>query len=215
LALTSPIVAILAMGWIQRARWILLIAGGGWSVLFGYRALSGSGRWSNASASSSVQDRASRFTEAWAERDLDQMARFVLPADRKKFEEWLTARPIAAKVFDFSAAERTVKVVKAAQNEPEGLVLTLKLTCRPSEGPSWEVTQSQLWIPSAGNWYFAAESPSSTAAVPQVAPAPAGNFEARDDDDPSPPPRPRASPAQYGSRNVVIPSTVPPWQRTR
>ena len=36
----------------------------------------------------------------------------------------------------------------------EGLVLTVQTTCRPSDGASWEFTQSQLWMPSAGTWNF-------------------------------------------------------------
>ena len=97
-ALTAPIVAFLVMGWAQRARWILLVAVGYLSMLYGYRLLSGSSKWSHASASGAARDRALRFTEAWAGRDRDQMSRYVLLPDRKKFDEWLAARPVATKV---------------------------------------------------------------------------------------------------------------------
>ena len=111
-------------------------------------------------------------------------------------------------------------MVKVERNEPEGLVLTVQITCRPSDGASWEFTQSQLWMPSAGTWYFAAESPATSVAaqhaLPQPVPAARDNFAGRDDDDePAPPRQQPTAPAQYGSRNVVIPSNVPPWQRTR
>ena len=142
------------------------------------------------------------------------MLRFVVPANQAKFQDWLSARPVAAAVAELQPAERTIKIVNVEPNEPEGVVLTLGVNCRPAKEKSWDFVQTQLWVPSAGVWYFAGESPTSSESA---SPAPAVNRGGRSaPGTASPPPaQPRRPSTAAGSRNVVIPSTVPPWQRLR
>ena len=213
-AITAPIVALLTMSWAQRAVWIVAAGLCCWSAPLGARWLGGVGRESAGGASDSALARAPLFTQAWAEQDQEQMLRFVLPANRAKLQDWLSARPVATAVAELQPAERSIKIIHVEPNEPEGVAITLQVNCRPANGKNWDFVQSQLWLPSAGAWYFAAESPATSEPVGQ---GPAVNRRGgrAHDGGLSAPTHPRDPPPAGGSTNVVIPSTVPPWQRLR
>jgi hypothetical protein len=220
---TAPLVGLLAMSWPKRLAYVggtaLALMGvvslgshafNGWSLHF----------WGSGHLPVAAADRAPLFTAAWAAHDEKGMKQFVLPSDEAKLGPWMSANPVPTPVTSIPPSDRTIKTTSVQKDDSDGAILKVRISDESvagSDSKEGAFTQHQLWSYSGGNWYFSPEAPPAISeqkvavnaptrtAIPPTPKRPAPT----DSDETETPTRAPAS------GNVIIPSTVPPWQRVR
>jgi hypothetical protein len=221
--LTAPLVALLAMSWPKR----LACIGGTAVALMGVVSLAAHAvngwsfhLWGSGRLPASAAERAPLFTAAWAAHDEKAMKQFVLAADQSKLSGWAAANPVPTPVTSIPPSDRTIKTVSVQKDDLDGAILKVRISDESVAGSDTKegaFTQHQLWTYSGGNWYFSPEAPPAIAEQrvaisppPRTAIPPAPSRPAPPNADETE--TPTRAPA---SRNVIIPTTVPPWQRVR
>jgi len=228
--ITGAIVGLMVMSWAKR----LVVIGVAVVAVWGAMSLTGHGLkgwsphlWGSGGLPMSAAERAPMFTQAWAAQDRAGMMRFVAPADEAKLKAWIAANPVPASVASIAASDRDAKTISVEKDDTDGAVVNVRVSDSatasndPKAGGGY--TQRQVWTYSGGHWLFSPEAVAPDAAVRQAVVSNAANSRsnapANASFNPAPQPSyPRAAdkpPSAPVSRNVVIPSTVPPWARTR
>jgi hypothetical protein len=222
------IVALLVMSWWKRlcclaagAGAIVLIVHLCGSVSFGLRNWRGT--------TESAPERASLFAQAWAAHDQAGMLRFVRPADEAKLQSWLSANPVPAQIADVPAANRDAKTISFLRDDTDGAVVKVRVAVGPAidkkiandkGAASDSLVLRMAWSYTGSHWLFSPDGASAVAPPPAglsrplIAPAMAAPPADNSPDWSETPRKPRPS-VPGASRNVVIPSTVPPWARAR
>lgn len=227
--ITAGIVSFLVMSWSKRLACIALAA----VMLFGIASLGHSFKgWSLPSLSfgrlpPSAAERAPLFTQAWAAQDRARMMEFVAAADEPKLKAWIAANPVPASVANIPALQRKSKTISVQKDDTDGAIIKVRVSdgATSSDDPkaAGVYTQSQIWTFSGGHWFFSPETvpadaaPSQTVAsnLPNSRSNVAGNAASNSRWQPSYPRAADMPPPAPVSRNVVIPSNVPPWARGR
>lgn len=228
--ITGAIVSLLVMSWAKRLVFIGVAAVAIWVVM----SLAGHGLkgwsphlWGSGGLPVSAAEQAPLFAQAWAAQDRAGMMRFVAPADEAKLKAWIAANPVPSAIADIAPSDRITKTISVKKDDTDGAVVKVRVTDEaaasndPKAGGGY--TQRQVWTYSGGHWLFSPEAVAPDAAVRQAVVSNAANSRsnapANASFNPAPQPSyPRAAdkpPSAPVSRNVVIPSTVPPWARTR
>jgi hypothetical protein len=221
--LTAPLVALLAMSWPKR----LACSGGTAVALMGVVSLAAHAvngwsfhLWGSGRLPASAAERAPLFTAAWAAHDENAMKQFVLVSDQGKLHAWIVANAVPTPVASIPASDRTIKTMSVQRDDSDGAILKVRISDESvsgSDSKEGAFTQHQLWTYSGGNWYFSPEAPPAVAeqrvamSAPTrtaISPAPSRPAPTNSDETDTPTRAPV-------SRNVIIPTTVPPWQRVR
>jgi len=233
------IVAVLVMSWPRR----LVCAGGAavalWAVghLYGTMSL---GLWMSPSRLPvNLTERAPLFTEAWLAADQAKMLRFVRPADEPAFRQWLAATAVPPKIAALRPRDRRIKTDSFEKDDQDGAIVAVSVAPRAAAGDASETggfVQRQMWTYADGNWCFIPQPPPDASAEQTVATratvvkaplfsvagtgsgvsgsgAVARAANAADDDSPNSDNEPPVH--THRSGNVVVPPSVPPWQRGR
>jgi hypothetical protein len=216
--LTGPIVKFLVMSWPARLAWIggaglvvAILVQAGQSL--GGRSSHGGGIGSNGLPISTTE-RAQLFTEAWASHDTAGMLKFILPADEARLQHWIATVPVPAAVSDVKPAERKIKTISVQTDDADGAVVSVRVSSRTSSASdsraSELLVQQQMWSYASGVWHFVPETPAPDAAKPGAIWS-----RANSSGQAAYPTMADAPTARPASRNVVVPTLVPPWSRTR
>jgi hypothetical protein len=224
--IAAPLVSLLAMSWPRR----LACVSGTAVALIGVVSLAGHvfngwspHLWGAGRLPTSASERAPLFTAAWTSHDELRMKQFVLAADETKLHAWVAATPVPASVAAIQPSDRTIKTISLQKDDMDGAVLEVRISAPSAagenqQGSGGDFTQRQMWTCSAGNWYFSPEAPPASAAGRKVAMNPPSTTarSAVNSQISSVSPDETGTPTRAPtSRNVVIPSTVPPWARVR
>jgi len=229
----EAIVALLVMSWWKRICLLAVFAGaiGLAANLFGSLSLGFRTSWGKLPAS--ALDRAPLFAKAWMAHDEAAMKRFVRPTDEAKLAQWIAANPVPASLADVPPAARQAKTIFFEKDDMDGAVVKVQVSGKTEAAailasanrapPADAVVLRMTWAYSGGHWLFAPDSSLAIASAAPAAgfnrpmPAPAAGASETDDSPryPSAAANARQPAPASASRNVVIPSTVPPWARAR
>jgi hypothetical protein len=188
-------------------------------LLLAGRSLAGfssSGHGSKSGMSNSAGERAQLFAQAWIEHDASAMLKFVSPADSSRLQHWIVATPVPPAVSELPPAGRKIKTIAVEKDDGDGAVVSVRISslAADSRAKSKELlVQKQSWNFATGSWQFVPETPETELPKQPVQPSrtnlaiPTAGIGNRDEEE-----SPQGRPV---SRNVVIPSNVPPWQRAR
>jgi hypothetical protein len=228
--ITGAIVAVLVLSWAKRLAFIGVAAIAIWGVM----SLAGHGLkgwtphlWGSGGLPVSAAEQAPLFAKAWAAQDRAGMMRFVAPADEAKLKAWIAANPVPSSVAAIAASDRDAKTISVEKDDTDGAIVKVRISDEaaasndPQAGGGY--TQRQVWTYSGGHWLFSPEAVPSDAAVQQTVASNSANSRSSVAANAAFNPAPQASyaraadkpPSAPVSSNVVIPSTVPPWARTR
>ncbi len=229
--IADAIVAVLVMSWWKRLCYAGVLVGVTSLAAHLFGGFAGEGMsWDRLPAP--LSERAEIFARCWAAADKPGMTRFIRPADEAKLWRWMAANPPPAKFAGGIPPNFTSKVVSVDKDELDGAAVKVRFAHAAaiakgsqSHGSSDAVDLQLAWLFTGGHWLFlpdlaapAATRQASNKAAPSVrlraisendsvnGDSTRDSITSRDSDRPS---------QAASSRNVVIPSTVPPWQRSR
>jgi hypothetical protein len=217
--ITAPIVKFLVLSWPARLACVCAVGLSGAVLLLAGRSLAGfssSGHVSNSGMSNSAGERAQLFVQAWIEHDASAMTKFVSPADASRLQHWIAATPVPPAVSALPPAGRKIKTIAVEKDDGDGAVVSVRISSLADGGHSKSkelLVQKQAWNFATGSWQFVPETPETELPQQPVARSrinlatPTAAIGNRDEEE-----SPQGRPA---SRNVVVPSNVPPWQRAR